>query len=160
MDNEAYVGRIPWKAGLTRIRNVQRSLIKAAEAGEVALAQFGLEEMKESILSGSLDVQPLAPATIAQKIREGFPTNPLIRTRDYLDSLVVVKTSKGMTVKPRPGSTTREGTPMVTLMAVHEFGNDRIPARPHIRPTIETLKKKAPKVLAKIYTRLIQEAGL
>lgn len=107
------------------------------------LAKTGLKAESiavKHLRNQDLGWQGLKGDTLKQKLRKGQSNKTLIATTDYMQSItsfVKKDTAFAGVVK---NSMTRQGRRMVSVAAVHEFGNDNIPARPLWRPTFkETL---------------------
>ena len=81
--------------------------------------------------------EPLAESTIAQKARDGYSTDILIRTRLYRESIESGVEGDASYVRVNPSATTRKGDSLTLIAAVHEFGSyaNGIEARPLWAPS-------------------------
>lgn len=115
------------------IRNASKHFERVANEAAYSLASFLVNEIKEGILQQRYS---LAAKSYEWAKRSKDP-RPLIHTRDYIDSLYPTKL-KG-------GGAAIGGNLM--LAKLHEGGTRTMPARPHIRPAINTLNQKLGNVI-------------
>lgn len=129
------------KAGLY-FKNLAVKLKPAFEAQMQEDGNFVLEKMQGHIDSQDLAWTPLAERTVELK---GGDTTIYVETGQLRDGLVVrrVKSSvKGSTffIGASPWKKHEGGMSMSDLMIWLEYGTDKIPPRPLIRPTIEEVE--------------------
>lgn len=114
--------------------------------------------------------EPLAPATIAKKVRLDRDGRKLIEGGDYTYGIEVVKTEQresGVVYRVRPAARQHVGAdpnsgPISSRMLarVHEFGSARhhIPARPHWGPAIRAVRRKFERLPADIKAEALRLA--
>lgn len=97
------------------------------------------DELKDAIRNQEFDWEPLSPAYLRKKEREGLDERIYIAHGDYLNSIVVrrkpIKDKIVFTVGVTSGRH-YSGFTYVVLARIHEFGSRKanIPARPLWRP--------------------------
>ena len=93
---------------------------------------------KEYVEAGS-NVRPLAPATVAEKIRHGSPTpdTPLMDTGEMVESVEVWVEESGGAVVGHVGIRTSS---RATIALFHEYGLG-VPARPTLRPVADEMRE-------------------
>ena len=129
------------KAGI-HLKNINVNLKPMFEAQFYEDGQMVLEKMKGHIPSQDLSWTPLSERTIQLK---GGDTTIMVETGELLEGLVCrrVKSSvKGSTifVGASPWKTHSGGMKMSEIMVWLEYGTDKIPPRPLVRPTFEEVK--------------------
>jgi hypothetical protein len=110
---------------------------------------------KEYIEEGT-NVKPLAPATLAEKIRHGSPTpdTPLMDTGEMVESIEVW-------VEDVPGGCTghvgSRHPEKSKLFIYHEYGLG-VPARPTLRPVVDEMEKSiADNIFNVVIDEIIEE---
>ena len=131
-----------WNRAGIHLRNIAVKLRPSFEAKFYEDGQMVLEKIKGHIYSQDLSWTPLSDRTVELK---GGDTTIYIETGQLANGLVVrrVKSSiKGSTiyVGASPWKKHEGGMSMSDLMIWLEYGTDKIPARPLIRPTYEEVK--------------------
>ena len=131
-----------WNRAGVYMRNLAVKLKPAFEAQLWEDGQFVLEKMKGHIDSQDLDWTPLSDRTIELK---GGDTTIYVETGALKNGLVVrrIKSSaRGSTifVGASPWKRHEGGMKMSELMIWLEYGTDKIPPRPLVRPTIEEVE--------------------
>lgn len=93
---------------------------------------------KEYIEEGT-NVRPLAPATLAEKIRHGSPTPdiPLMDTGEMVDSIEVWIDESSGGCTGHVGIRTQN---RANIAVFHEYGLG-VPARPTLRPVVDEMKQ-------------------
>lgn len=94
---------------------------------------------KEYIEEGT-NVKPLAPSTLAEKIRHGSPTPdiPLMDTGEMVESIEVwMDSGGGGEVVGHVGSRQSD---RARIFVYHEYGLG-VPARPTLRPVVDEMKQ-------------------
>lgn len=94
-----------------------------------------LEKIQSNITNQSLGWTPLSSETI--RIKGG--STILVETGSLKDSFAVRKSGSGIVVAVS-GTSSRTGIPMTQLLAYHEYGTSRTPARPIVKPTWEQVE--------------------
>ena len=131
-----------WKrAGIT-LKNLAVKLYPAFELQLQEDGNFILERMREHIDNQDLNWSPLAESTIALK---GGDDTIYVETGALKNGLTVrrIKSSaRGSTIfiGASPWKRHEGGMKMSDLMIWLEYGTDKIPPRPLVRPTIEEVE--------------------
>lgn len=104
--------------------------------------EFVLEKMREHIDNQDLMWTPLSEKTVELK---GGDTTILVETGELRNGLTVkrISTSKGMSffVGASDTQTHHSGMSIADLMIWIEYGTDKMPPRPLIKPTLEEVRK-------------------
>lgn len=116
------------------------------------LMRWGLKA--EALARGHISAQDLqwralSPDYLAWKATEGYSTNILVMTSSYFQSITSLVKDKTAFAGVKIGSKNLKGNDLVSLAAVHEYGNNRTPARPLWQPVYEetmawTVKENSP----------------
>lgn len=132
-----------WAKVTTLVKNLQNDL---KHAQDLSLKRFGLKA--EAISVGHISKQDLPwpalkPSTTAQKVRQGFSENILVRSSLYFESITSYVISDVSYIGVRRNVKTKDGQVLANIAAIHEFGSKsaNIPARklwePTLRETVE-----------------------
>lgn len=129
------------RAGLL-LKNLAVKLRPAFEAQLKEDGEFVLEKIRGHIDSQDLNWTPLSPKTIALK---GGDTTIYVDTGQLRDGLVVRRVKSSVTgstffIGASPWKKHKGGMSMSDLMVWLEYGTDKMPPRPLIRPTIEEVE--------------------
>lgn len=73
-------------------------------------------------------------------------TPTLLKSGDYVRAIGVYGKGKAMRVG-LPDGTHSSGLPYEMIWRIHEFGNRRQPARPHLIPAVQEVTRRIPQVL-------------
>lgn len=106
------------------------------------------QTVQDKIKSGE-GMKALKPSTIAKK----GSNRPLIETGTLLDSISVEINGLSFTVKPtgdNPSGLTNEQQAIY-----HEFGTERIPPRPFMRPSYEEVEPKLKEEISEVVSNII-----
>lgn len=106
------------------------------------------QTVQDKIKSGE-GMKALKPGTIAKK----GSNRPLIETGTLLDSISVEIKGLSFTVKPtgdNPSGLTNEQQAIY-----HEFGTERIPPRPFMRPSYEEVEPKLKEEISEVVSNII-----
>lgn len=106
------------------------------------------QTVQDKIKSGE-GMKALKPSTIAKKGSD----RPLIETGTLLDSISVEINGLSFTVKPtgdNPSGLTNEQQAIY-----HEFGTERIPPRPFMRPSYEEVEPKLKEEISEVVSNII-----
>lgn len=106
------------------------------------------QTVQDKIKSGE-GMKALKPSTIAKK----GSNRPLIETGTLLDSISVEIKGLSFTVKPtgdNPSGLTNEQQAIY-----HEFGTERIPPRPFMRPSYEEVEPKLKEEISEVVSNII-----
>lgn len=146
------------KAGLL-LQNLSVKLFPAFKAQIDEDGQFVLEKLQGHIDSQDLGWTPLAKRTVELK---GGDTTILVETGTLRNSLSVrrIKSSaSGSTIfigaSPWKGHSP-SGQKLSTLMIWLEYGTDKMPPRPLIRPTIEEVEDEIKKHWRELFEDLLK----
>lgn len=131
-----------WNRAGVYLKNLSIKLYPAFEGQLYEDGKFILDKIQKHIDSQDLSWTPLSQRTIELK---GGDSTIYIETGQLKNGLVVrrVKSStKGSTlfIGASPWKKHKSGMSMSDLMIWLEYGTDKIPPRPLIRPTIEEVK--------------------
>lgn len=104
-------------------------------------------EIKFRIWYQMFDHQQLTLKYRLRKLKHNYDWRILVASRDYYDSIVVIKTKYGAKVGVKNRThietkLTKAGIPMWQIAEWLEFGTRYMPARPHWRPVIEKYQKQ------------------
>ena len=132
-----------WKSAGITLKNIAVKLFPTFEAELYENGELVLNKMREHIESQDLNWTPLSERTIELK---GGDTTIYVETGQLLEGLTVRRiksTIKGSTifVGASPWKRHQGGMKMSDLMIWLEYGTDKIPPRPLIRPTYEEVEK-------------------
>lgn len=132
-----------WNRAGIHLKNLAVKLKPAFEAKLYEDGEFVLEKIKSHIDSQDLNWTPLAERTIELK---GGDDTIYVETGELYDGLTVrrIKSSvKGSTIYigASPWKRHKGGMKMSDLMIWLEYGTDKVPPRPIIRPTFEEVKE-------------------
>lgn len=145
------------KAGL-HLQNLAVRLRPAFEAQFWEDGQFVLKKMRGHIDSQDLSWTPLAEHTIELK---GGDSTIYVETGQLRDGLTVrrIKSStKGSTifVGASPWKRHKGGMSMSDLMIWLEYGTDKIPPRPLVKPTIDEVEDILKKHWEDLFSKLVK----
>lgn len=146
----------------------------ALETGKVAVRLFAEQEtrrFKERIktqrFTSFVDV-PLSPSYLQHKINAGLDPRTMISTGHYVRSIRVFQRNEPAYLKlrigfhPRAQARTEDGKvapiKLNLLAKVHEFGAEtrNIPARPHWRPHLAEMRRRATAMRQTIKTEILR----
>jgi hypothetical protein len=103
----------------------------ATDAAAEAIANDYLARVTDGVRMQMFPMAPLTPAWSARKARMGYDSRTLIATGNYLQSFAVRKVGTGQfTVESD-----------ARLYKFHEFGTRNMPARPHVGPARDGVKR-------------------
>lgn len=115
-----------------------------AELGENAALNELKKLIKQNIRTngGSLGWKALSSRTLKNKSGSKYPTSILRMTGLYYRSITITKTANGTkylgvpsrTYYPNKGAS---GPTLLQVATIHEYGSDKIPARPLWKPTFK-----------------------
>lgn len=151
-----------WKRAALTLLNLQKGIKPAFEAILDESGELVLKTLKGHIYSQDLCWTPLSSKTIEFK---GGDSTIYIETGEFVESGLIAKKltdSKGrytLYVGASDATHNSAGVSMNTLFMWLEFGTDRMPARPLLRPTIPEVEKDVQKIFSKAIIDLIQKAG-
>lgn len=118
-------------------------------ATKVALKRIGLETERKVVKYIKRQPKtwpPLSPAYRTYKSSQGYSTNMLRKTGDYINSINSQLSDNNRTVfiGAKKASISKQGESYALIAAVLEFGSRKrnIPARPHFSPVNRVMKKK------------------
>ena len=145
------------KAGIV-LKNLSVKLKPAFEAQLYEDGEFVLEKMRGHIDSQDLSWTPLSERTIELK---GGDTTIYVETGELRNGLSVrrIKSSvKGSTifVGASPWKSHEGGMKMSELMIWLEYGTDKLPPRPLVRPTFEEVKDLLQKSWEELFKEIVE----
>lgn len=145
------------KAGL-HLRNIAVKLKPAFEAKFYEDGQMVLEKMKGHVYAQDLGWTPLSEHTVELK---GGDTTILIETGQLVNGLTVRRIKSAVSgstifVGASPWKSHEGGMKMSELMIWLEYGTDKMPARPLIRPTIEEVRDLLQKSWAELFKDIVE----
>ena len=148
-----------WNRAGIYLRNLAVKLKPAFEAQLYEDGQLILEKIKGHIDAQDLNWTPLAERTIELK---GGDDTIYVETGELYDGLVVrrIKSSvKGSTiyVGASPWKRHKDGMKMSDLLIWLEYGTDKVPPRPLIRPTYEEVQDVLRKHWKELFKELCKE---
>lgn len=102
------------------------------------------KEIRRDILRQRKKWKPLVSAYKKYKKQQGYDTRIYIMTKEFLNSIVVIKGKTGYYVGMKPGNHSKANIDYGLLAAILEFGSEsrNIPARPLWRAAIRRKRKK------------------
>lgn len=111
-----------------------------ALAKKQCLMRWGLKA--EAVAKGHISAQdlgwkPLKAATVSAKVKKGYSENILMMTTSYFQSITSFVKDDTAFAGVKKGSKNREGGDLISIAAVHEYGNSKTPARPLWQPTFK-----------------------
>lgn len=128
-----------WSKTLRIIRNLQGDI---RAAGIQSLYNFA--KKAESIAVGHIANQdlgwkPLAPYTVAKKLRHGMSDLTLIESSTYYQAITSWVTKESAYVGIKRNTTEPDGTPTYSVAKLQEYGDTgkKIPTRPLWKPTLD-----------------------
>lgn len=144
-----------WNKAVIHFKNLAVKLKPEFEGRLYEDGKIVLKKMQDHIENQDLDWLPLSEKTVALK---GGDTTIYVETGQLRNGLVVRRvksTVKGSTivVGASPWKRHEGGMLMSDLMIWLEYGTDKIPPRPLIRPTMEEVKP----LLEKHWKQLMEE---
>ncbi len=132
--------------GLDKLMNNLSDDIR--QANKQSLRRTGLHIERLAVMhlkNQDLEWQSLTEKYLKRKAKKGLSNKILIATSDYMQSITSFATENEVFAGVRKNVSNSEGDDLVSIAAVHEFGNDNMPERPLWRPvhkeTIEWLRK-------------------
>jgi phage gpG-like protein len=142
-----------WNPAIALLSDMNRLMNKNLSRATKRNALYMRDQIVLTIRNGHEDWEELKPATIARK----GSSKPLIHHGDLMGSITDVEV--GYTeffIGVLRGVTSRDGTEMVNIAAVHEFGSDdgTIPMRSYIHSTLNREKE----VIAQIWISAARDA--
>lgn len=144
-----------WKGMDLITRGLKGNFDQASDKGLSQLALYAERVAVKHITSQDLKWQKLRPQTLALKARKGLSNKTLIATSDYLQSVTSFRIKKVAFAGVKKEARNKDGRKITQIAAVHEFGNNDIPARPLWRPTgQETVKWMLEK---KLFSELVMK---
>jgi len=112
-----------------RIRRLPKLVEQSADTFSKKDAVGLIETFRQGISDGSFGLEPLKPATVAQKQREGKrkPGTPLFGEGDsednsYINTFAIRRLKKGYRVFPRWAKHHKSGLTLRELFDIHEHG--------------------------------------
>lgn len=114
--------------------------------------------IKAGIQTQFFTLKPLTKRYLKWKIRHGYDRRILIRTGNYLDSIIVRDIKRGSAVTIDPKARTFNGQPMWKLAHWLEYGTKRMDPRPHWRPVSSWVQGAWPKYLKAVVTAHVRGA--
>lgn len=121
------------------VANIGREM---QNARTICLMRWGLKAeglAKTHISTQDLGWAPLKPATIANKIRQGYSENILVETSTYFQSITSWADTNTVYAGVRREVRYKDGEVIADIAKIHEYGSHSgdIPARPLWEPTFE-----------------------
>lgn len=110
------------------------------KAKKTCLMRWGIkaEGLAKSHMSAQdLGWRPLKPKTLEVKIRGGFSENILIMTSSYFQAITSYVQGDTAFAGVKKGTKNTQGDDLTKIAAVHEYGNDNMPARPLWTPVFK-----------------------
>lgn len=125
------------------VGNIGKEMI---EARDTSLKRFGLKAEKIAVTHISLQDlhwQPLSPKYLAEKIREGYSENILVRTSTYFQSITSWVEKETAYAGVKRDVVDKDGQLVADIAKLHEYGSKSgaIPARPLWQPTFDEVLK-------------------
>lgn len=112
-------------------RNISGANQKTLKQVSLKMERIAVKHMQKQ----DLGWQPLKQKTLAQKAKAGHSNKILIATTDYFQAITAFTKGNVAFAGVTKNAKNRQGSALVSVAAVHEFGNANIPARPLWRPT-------------------------
>jgi phage gpG-like protein len=107
---------------------------------QVALKQVGLKAESiavKHIKNQDLEWEDLDEDYKERKGKKGLSTKTLVSTSDYMNSITSNSDGKTAFAGVKKDVKSKDGTEIISIAAVHEFGTDNIPKRELWKPTFE-----------------------
>lgn len=124
-----------------KVKSLCGNLSKEMEkAQKQSLMRWGLKA--EALAKGHMNAQdlgwrPLKPETIKRKVRKGYSENILIMTSTYFQNITTFVKGETAFAGVKRGSKHTGGGDLTSIAAVHEYGSNKVPARPLWRPVFK-----------------------
>lgn len=153
-----------------QLRVFKRSAV--LRANEMARMYAGAiaAEMVDILVRQRYKLKPLSPEYLVRKVKKKLDRRILIATKFYLKNIawweaggrvyfgvrpgVMLSDNKDKRIKaPKKGS--KQDIPLAVLVRAHEFGNKRLPARPHWRSLVSRYVRKFPE-FAEAYRKAVR----
>lgn len=135
-----------WKKLKRDLNRLSKKLVPAFRAAVNESGELVLETLKGHIQAQDLNWAPLAEHTVELK---GGDTTILVETGFLLESGFEMRklSANGLTIYVGASSVTHpSGVPVKDLLIWIEYGTDKMPARPLMRPTMDEMKEEIPKI--------------
>lgn len=150
-----------WKKAAILLRNLETKLTPYMEGVLYEKGEFVLEKLKEHIDRQDLNWTPLSERTVVLK---GGDKTIYVETGYLRDNLVVRRlksTVKGSTIiiGASPWKTHENGEKMSNIMMWLEYGTDKMPPRPLLRPTFDEIKPLMEKAWKEALKEFIDKGG-
>lgn len=143
------------------IRGLPDTLVEVNRKYVYEIAQVLADEVKRRLNGQLYSHVPLSPNYARWKAERGLDPRILIRTRRYLNHIGVqeVKFPRGYGYRVGVPENVMEedGTPLTVIMRTHEYGTERIPARPHWRPVFMEAASKISELRRQGSRNLVKE---
>lgn len=114
------------------------------EAREKGLKQIGLKAERLALLhmkKQDLSWQDLDKKYVLRKVKKGHSNKTLIASSEYFLSITSFSNKNTAFAGVKRDAKSKDGESLVSIAAVHEFGNKNMPSRPLWRPVFkETMK--------------------
>lgn len=132
-----------WSKVKVFTKRFPKSLHQQMEESETREASDIQKEIRDGILGQKFGHTPLKPETIERK----GSSETLVDTGALANSFEVVPMGEGKAIVPVGQSDS--GLSMSELMTIHEYGTQKIPARPVVRPTYDKVTEEVQKDVSK-----------
>ena len=134
-DTDEFSATIPEDIFKVVLDVFDRSFIHTSERVGKYIAKSFSNEIKDRIRHQTFRHQPLKIAYRNRKIKQGLDPRTLIATGEYVNHIRARKINATTYTVGVPNTIhSPSGLPYRSLARIHEFGTDKIPARPHWRP--------------------------
>lgn len=141
-----------WKSLKVMSNNLDKDLIKESKAYLKKEADEIKKEVQQTIYSQSGGWQPLKDTTVKEKGSDTI----LIETGQLVDSIQVEKISD-LEYAITPQGNHSSGLSNSELATIHEYGTEKIPPRPFIRPTYDKEVPEVPKEMGAVVKSVINK---
>ena len=151
-----------WKKAAILLKNLEKKLAPYMDGTLYEKGEFVLKRLHEHIENQDLNWTPLSERTVELK---GGSTTIYFETGQLKDGLVVRRLKsdvKGSTIiiGASPWKTHKpSGEKMSNIMMWLEYGTDKIPPRPLIRPTYDEIKPLLEKEWKQVLKDFIDKGG-
>ena len=147
-----------WNRAGVYLRNLSVKLKPAFEALLWEDGQFVLDKMRSHIDNQDLSWTPLSERTVELK---GGDTTIMIETGQLVNGLEVRRIKSSATgstifVGASPWKSHEGGMKMSELMIWLEYGTDKLPPRPLVRPTYEEVKDLLQKSWEELFKEIVE----
>jgi hypothetical protein len=132
-----------------KLQKIKKKL--ESQFNNIKLAKKFLKLLKTNINEQKLNLKPLSEKYKKFKSTHGFDPKILIKTKEYINNIIIEQNSTGFIIT-LSDKKNEDGTSLYQLAYYLEKGTMTMPARPHWKPTFETINNE----LKEIWNKILQ----